>query len=30
MSHDELNTIRVPESINNELDDILRLAGRKK
>lgn len=30
MSRDELNTIRVPESINNELADILRLAGRKK
>ena len=30
MSKDELNTIRVPESINNELADILRLAGRKK
>lgn len=30
MTKDELNTIRVPESINNELDDILRLAGRKK
>jgi muramidase (phage lysozyme) len=30
MSQDELNTIRVPESINNELADILRLAGRKK
>ena len=30
MTSDELNTIRVPESVNNELADILRLAGRKK